>query len=61
MMNHDAIVALVACLVGITFGLFVGGGAPIALTAAFERVRERSPRARLQGRSRSARGRHPYR
>lgn len=56
-MTHDAIAALFAGLVAILFGVFLGGGAPIALTAAFERARERAPRAR----PRHARRRYPYR
>lgn len=56
-MTHDAIVALFVGLVAIFCGLFLGGGAPIALTAAFERARERAPRVR----ARSARSRYPYR
>jgi len=59
-MTHDAIAAFLAGLVAIFCGLFFGAGAPIALTVAFERVRERSPKS-VRVRARGARSRYPYR
>jgi hypothetical protein len=57
MMTHHAIVAFFAGFAAILCGLLLAGGVPIALTVAFERARERAPRAR----PRHALGRNPYR